>query len=37
MVVDVWVGVVVVVVEDVLAVVVVKGVGVFIVVVGSNI
>lgn len=37
MVVDVWVVVVVVVVEDVWAVVVVVGVGVFMVVVGSNI
>ena len=37
MVVDVWVVVLVAVVEDVLAVVVVMGVGVFIVVVGSNI
>ena len=37
MVVDVWVVVVVVVVEDVWAVVVVMGVGVFMVVVGSNI
>ena len=37
MVVDVWVVVVVVVVEDVWAVVVVIGVGVFMVVVGSNI
>jgi len=36
-VVDVWVVVVVVVVEDVWAVVVVMGVGVFMVVVGSNI
>ena len=37
MVVDVWVVVVVVVVEDVWAVVVVVGVGIFMVVVGSNI
>ena len=37
MVVDVWVVVVVVVVEDVWAVVVIVGVGIFMVVVGSNI